>query len=57
MKELEISVVVPVYNRSEYLKESLDSILQQSLPPAEIVVIDDGSTDDSWDIIKGYKEN
>lgn len=56
MKELEISVVVPVYNRSEYLKESLDSILQQSLPPEEIVVIDDGSTDDSWDIIKSYKE-
>jgi len=56
MKELEISVVVPVYNRQEYLQESLDSILQQSLPPSEIVVVDDGSTDDSWNIIQSYKE-
>lgn len=56
MKELEISVVVPVYNRQEYLQESLDSILQQSLPPSEIVVVDDGSTDDSWNIIQSYKD-
>lgn len=56
MKELEISVVVPVYNRQEYLQESLDSILQQSLPPSEIVIVDDGSTDGSWSIIQSYKD-
>lgn len=54
MNGLKVSVVVPVYNREAYLKESLDSILQQSFPPAEIIVIDDGSTDGSWDIIKSY---
>ncbi len=39
------SVVVPAYNAADTIAETLDSILRQSLPPAEIIVVDDGSTD------------
>lgn len=42
-----ISVVVPCYNAAAYLDAALRSLLDQTLPPAEIIVIDDGSTDDS----------
>ncbi|MCX7370841.1 MAG: glycosyltransferase family A protein, partial [Alphaproteobacteria bacterium] len=41
----EISVVVPSFNRATLLPETLDAILAQSVPPLEVIVIDDGSTD------------
>ncbi len=40
-----VSVLIPTYNRAELLPETLDSILSQSRPPAEVIVVDDGSTD------------
>ena len=40
-----ISVVIPTYNRAESLPHALDSVLDQSLPPQEVIVVDDGSTD------------
>ena len=40
-----ISVVIPTYNRRDLLKRALVSVFAQSLPPTEIIVIDDGSTD------------
>ncbi len=43
---LDFSVVVPVFNRSELLKRALDSVVSQSLPPRQVIVVDDGSTDD-----------
>ena len=49
-----ISVILPVYNGEMYLRESLDSINAQSLAPCEIIVIDDGSTDDSAQIAQSY---
>lgn len=42
---LPITVVVPAYNRQDFLKEALDSVAAQTKRPAEVVVIDDGSTD------------
>ncbi len=42
-----LSVVVPNYNHAHYLRENLESLLQQSVQPLEIIVIDDGSTDNS----------
>lgn len=51
-----ISVVMPVYNAGKYLKESIDSILQQSFSDFEFFIIDDASTDDSVEVIKSYKD-
>lgn len=49
-----ISVVIPCYNKAPYLQETLDSALGQTVPPAEIIVVDDGSTDDSAAIAEAY---
>lgn len=49
-----LSVIVPVYNVEDYLAECLESILHQSLNDMEILVVDDGSTDSSADIIRDY---
>lgn len=44
---LGISVIIPTYNRARLLGETLECMLRQSLPPQEIIVVDDGSTDDT----------
>lgn len=49
-----ISVVVPVYNTAGYLRACLDSILAQSRPPYELILVDDGSTDGSAEICDAY---
>ena len=49
-----ISVVVPTYNRARYLDECLQSLIHQSVSPAQIIVIDDGSTDDTPSVVKRY---
>ena len=49
-----VSVVMPVYNASEYIRQALDSILGQTLRDIEVICVDDGSTDDSADIVRGY---
>lgn len=46
-----ISVVMPAYNAAEYIKESVSSIMNQSLSDIEIIVVDDCSTDDTWNIV------
>ena len=51
-----ISVIIPVYNVENYLKECLDSITNQTLKDMEIICIDDGSTDNSPDILKEYSK-
>lgn len=47
-----VSVIMPVYNTAEFVGEALGSILNQSLKEIEIIVIDDGSTDDSVAVIR-----
>lgn len=47
MSELQISVVIPTRNRAQYLVQALESVFAQTYQPAEIIVIDDGSTDDT----------
>lgn len=49
-----ISVIIPVYNSEDYLVETLTSILDQSLKRFELILVDDGSTDKSDDIIQSY---
>ena len=50
----EITVVVPVYNREKTIERAVDSILAQSFPPEEIIVVDDSSTDKTGDILGNY---
>lgn len=49
-----VSIIVPVYNKEKYLRESIQSILNQSYEKIEIILIDDGSTDRSGDICDDY---
>jgi len=51
-----VSVVLPVYNTSVYLREALDSVTRQTLQDIEIICVNDGSTDNSLDIIKEYAD-
>lgn len=51
---MKISVIIPVYNSSTYLRKCLDSVVNQTLKNIEIIVINDGSTDDSKNIIEEY---
>ena len=50
-----ISVIIPVYNVEEYLRECLDSVVNQTLKDIEIICINDGSTDKSLEILEEYK--
>lgn len=50
-----ISVVIPVYNVASYLREALDSVINQTYEELEIIVVDDGSTDGSGSICDEYK--
>ena len=52
-----ISVIIPTYNSSLYIVRTLDSVLSQSCLPHEIVIVDDGSTDNTIEIIEDYKKN
>ena len=51
-----LSVIIPVYNVENYLNECLDSVTSQTLDDMEIICIDDGSTDNSPDILKEYSK-
>lgn len=51
-----LSVISPVYNGAKYLEPFLISVLQQSFPHFELIMIDDGSTDSSVEIIKSYQK-
>jgi glycosyltransferase involved in cell wall biosynthesis len=47
-------VIVPTFNRAQYLGEAIDSLLNQTRPPAQIIVVDDGSTDTTPDVARSY---
>jgi len=51
-----VSVVIPVHNGEQYIKESIDSCLKQDYPNIEVIVVDDKSTDNTLDILREYGE-
>ena len=55
-KQPAITVFMPVYNAEKYLKEAIDSILNQTFQNFELLIIDDGSTDESGKICDQYSE-
>lgn len=55
--KIKVSVIIPVYNTEKYIKKCLESVLNQSLQEIEIIVINDGSTDKSKEIIEGFAKN
>jgi glycosyltransferase involved in cell wall biosynthesis len=52
-----VSVVIPAYNHARYLAEAIDSALGQTLPAADVVVVDDGSTDDTPRVLAAYRDS
>lgn len=57
MDNPKVTFIVPIYNTEKYLKQCLDSILNQTLKEIEVICIDDASTDNSAVIIRKYSEN
>ena len=51
-----VSVVVPVYNKGRYLRRAVDSVLAQSFTDFELILVDDGSTDDSLAVAREYTD-
>ncbi len=56
MSKIAVSVIMPVYNSEKYLRVALDSLINSTLKNIEIICVDDGSTDSSFDILKEYKQ-
>lgn len=54
MNNIKVSIIIPVYNSEKYLRQCLDSVVKQTLKDIEIIVINDGSTDNTLKIIQEY---
>jgi glycosyltransferase involved in cell wall biosynthesis len=55
MKKPLVSVIIPVYNGAKYIKQAIESVCVQSYDPIEIIIVDDGSTDDTLTIVRSFK--
>lgn len=49
-----ISIITPMYNAEKYIRETIDSVLAQAYPHWEMIIVDDGSTDNSYNIVNDY---
>ena len=52
---IKVSVIIPIYNAYDFLRTAMDSVLSQTLSEIEVICIDDGSTDNSLEILKEYQ--
>ncbi len=52
-----VSIIVPAYNREKFLPEAIQSVLNQSYSPIELIVLDDGSTDNTIELLKSYEND
>jgi glycosyltransferase involved in cell wall biosynthesis len=55
MNEL-VSIIIPVYNYGQFLGAAIDSVMKQSYRPIEVIIVDDGSTDNTSDIAHSYED-
>lgn len=51
-----VSVLISCFNRAQWIEEAIASAYDQSHPPAEVIVVDDGSTDGSWELLQALRE-
>lgn len=51
------SVIIPAYNSADHISKTINSILNQSFKDLEIIIVNDGSTDNTYDVINGYSQN
>ena len=56
MSKIKVSIIIPIYNAENYLKQCLDSIIDQTLEEIEIICVNDGSTDHSSQILEEYSQ-
>ena len=54
LKQCEITVVIPTYNRMGLIARAIESVLDQTMQPAQVIVVDDGSTDGTAQVVKAY---
>jgi glycosyltransferase involved in cell wall biosynthesis len=53
---MSFSVIIPLYNKAEYVSKTIDSVLAQTYPDFELIIVDDGSKDNSLDIVRQFKD-
>ncbi|MBT3182847.1 MAG: glycosyltransferase [Deltaproteobacteria bacterium] len=52
-----VSVIIPTYNRAEFLREAIDSVLMQSMRDFELIIVDDGSVDSISDVVNSFNDS
>ncbi len=52
-----VSIIIPLYNAEKYIEQCINSVLAQTWPDIEVIIVDDGSTDGSFEIAKKYESN